>query len=304
MMANVRNDGTQLERIVELLERMKTPPGFTIERRHKVYQDGEQIAELDIVISGFVGTTVETTTLIECRDRPSEGAAPVSWIEQLAGRRDRLRLDSVVAVSSTGFSPAAISYGREKNIRLRTLADLNDEEMQSWIPDHAPIIVQRGRYLTVRVGFKTPGDHVDLTSTVEPPEHRIVPFQADDKCFLRKDSGEAASLLDLWQVLLNTHENTFFGGLLPGGPKRQGTVHAGAEFLESLSVILPDGPYDLIQLEFDAEFWIESPTMQLVGVKEYSGDDRQLGVVARWGESLDGSMKGMSIILIPKKQAE
>ena len=104
-MTTDRNDGKRLERLVEMLEGLKLPEGFTIEKNSPVFNDeGQQIAELDILISGKIGS-VWHRTLFECRDRPSQGSAPVGWIEQLFGRKQRLKLSAVVAVSTTGFAP-------------------------------------------------------------------------------------------------------------------------------------------------------------------------------------------------------
>ena len=88
----MRNSGEDLEKLVKLVEEILLPKGFTVTPRKRVFdEDGNQMAELDLLISGNLSTT-QIDWLIECRDRPSEGAAPVSWIEQLVGRRDRFKL--------------------------------------------------------------------------------------------------------------------------------------------------------------------------------------------------------------------
>src|SRR5688572_26893905 len=74
-----RNDGKSLEELVKLVEGMHLPPGFTVEHGKRIYNDdGKQIAELDILISGIVGT-VNYSTLFECRNRPSDGPADGGW---------------------------------------------------------------------------------------------------------------------------------------------------------------------------------------------------------------------------------
>jgi len=75
--------------------------------------------------SGPLGSS-SVRWLIECRDRPSEGSAPIAWIEQLVGRRERLQFDRVFAVSTTGFSPAARDFAKAKNIIVRTVTRLTD----------------------------------------------------------------------------------------------------------------------------------------------------------------------------------
>lgn len=118
--------GTEIEELVGGIERQLLPQGFKVEPRQRVYNEaGEQIAELDLVITGALGSS-SVRWLIECRDRPSEGPAPISWIEQLVGRRERLQFDRVFAVSTTGFSPAARDFAKAKNIILRTVTRFTD----------------------------------------------------------------------------------------------------------------------------------------------------------------------------------
>lgn len=75
--------GKALELIVKVVEDILLPKGFTVSVREKIFnEEGVQIAELDVIVSGKLGSS-QVDWLIECRDRPTEGSAPVSWIEQL-----------------------------------------------------------------------------------------------------------------------------------------------------------------------------------------------------------------------------
>jgi len=115
-------DGTGLEKLVAAIEERFLPAGMTVDLRVRQRDnDGRQVAEFDIVVSGKVGTS-SFSWLIECRDRPSEGPAPAAWIEQLVGRRSRFLFNTVTAVSTTGFSPAAIDYAKSARIDLREVA--------------------------------------------------------------------------------------------------------------------------------------------------------------------------------------
>jgi hypothetical protein len=120
-------DGSVVERVVETIERALLPDGFKVERRQTVRapDTNEIIAELDIVISGRLGSSA-VSWLIECRDRPTEGPAPASWIEQLSARRLRFDFDRVFAVSTTGFSRPAQEFASEAGIPLRTVRTIED----------------------------------------------------------------------------------------------------------------------------------------------------------------------------------
>ena len=120
------NSGRELERLVEEIERCLLPSGFEVALNQSAFNaEGDQIAEFDIVISGRLGSS-QVKWLIECRDRPSRGSAPVSWIEQLVTRKARFNFDKVIAVSTTGFSSAAIELADASGISLRSVQRLTD----------------------------------------------------------------------------------------------------------------------------------------------------------------------------------
>jgi hypothetical protein len=132
MTSSRKNDGSRLEQLVAFVEEQYLGTGFTVETRKKVYDEaGNQLAELDVWILGPVGST-QFQWLISCRDRPSEGAAPPSWIRELRGTRDELRIDKVTAVSTTGFSAGARTAALEHGIELREVRELTPTEFKTW----------------------------------------------------------------------------------------------------------------------------------------------------------------------------
>lgn len=127
---SVSSGGKVLERIVTSIEKLLLGTGFIVTPNDKVFDDeGNQIAEFDIRIEGKVGST-SFKWLIECRDRPSKGPAPGSWIEQLSGRKRRFGFDKVIAVSTTGFSPAAKMAAKDLNIALREVISVQEISSQ------------------------------------------------------------------------------------------------------------------------------------------------------------------------------
>lgn len=108
------NSGKELELLVQEIERSLLPSGFDVAlNKTESNQAGDQLAEFDIVISGRLGSSL-VKWLIECRDRPSQGPAPGSWIEQLATRKTRFKFDKVIAVSTTGFAKGIVDLQTAK----------------------------------------------------------------------------------------------------------------------------------------------------------------------------------------------
>lgn len=128
----MQSDGKRLEGLVSFVESMLLPQGFDVKTRERVYSEGVQVAEFDIEIRGKVGSGT-IAWLIECRDRPSEGPAPGSWIEQLVGRRLRFGFNKITAVSTTGFVADAIRFAAREGIELREVAALEPEAFSDWI---------------------------------------------------------------------------------------------------------------------------------------------------------------------------
>jgi hypothetical protein len=126
------SDGKQLEQLVSHIESQFLPQGLKVENRKRLFDEDGQIAELDIVISGKVGTT-DFTWLIECRDRPSEGPAPRAWIQQLIGRQTDFKFNKITAVSTAGFAKSAVKLAKREGIDLREVAALKPEEFSSWM---------------------------------------------------------------------------------------------------------------------------------------------------------------------------
>jgi hypothetical protein len=126
MFRQIPRSGRSLEELVATIEGLLLGEGFEVNTRVvERDDDGTPIAELDVEARGQLGSS-SIRWVFECRDRPSEGPAGVHWIEQLIARRDRLRLDKMFAVSTTGFSEPARRLADDRGITLRTVSDLSD----------------------------------------------------------------------------------------------------------------------------------------------------------------------------------
>ena len=68
--------------------------------------------------------------IIECRIHKDK--QDVQWIEELIGRRISLEADSVIAVSSCGFTSGAIKKANKYGVILKDLVALTEEDIQGW----------------------------------------------------------------------------------------------------------------------------------------------------------------------------
>jgi len=210
----MNNTGKYLERLVSQVEKYFLPVNFNVKTNEKVFNDdGVQIAEFDIEIKGNLGTT-EINWLIECRDRPSQGAAPGSWIEQLVGRRLRFNFNKVTAVSSTGFAEGVKEYAEKEGIELRTVKEISINDIRSWCGlsemilwkdsgglSHADIKIETTTDERIKNEIKTINDRY--------PDQRFIWYSKDNK-FLRP--------VDLFQSAM-TQNKFVYDNIEIGKPK-------------------------------------------------------------------------------------
>ena len=119
----MRNDGKKLERFVTKFHEVFSKENTKIETNKKIYRDGICQAEIDVLITDKI-SSVPIQIAIECRDRKKTQGK--DWIEQIIGRKENLKYDKYIAVSSSGFTKPAISLAKQHNIILRTTSDCSD----------------------------------------------------------------------------------------------------------------------------------------------------------------------------------
>lgn len=211
------NTGKLLEGFVQRIEELVLPHGFTISPREKVYNDdGVQIAEFDIEIAGKVGTA-DFKWLIECRDRPSEGPAPGSWIEQLVGRRNRFKFNKVIAVSTTGFAEGADQYAKESGIEIRTVTEADIDQISDWFLLNEMTLVKRGGILSNAVlylGENEPKENQDALNQV------LAKSKADAKLLLSTQTGQRITLPTAFSIAASSVDGLYDDISITGGSKK------------------------------------------------------------------------------------
>jgi hypothetical protein len=184
--------------------------------RRKEYSDsGTQLAEFDVEVSGKLGTG-EFRWLIECRDRPSGGAAPKSWIEQMPTRRDFHGFHKVTAVSTTGFAEGARQVAEKYGIELREVRKLEVDSFAGWISDVTGTVSKPLTYVRradLRAAVGEPVEKVEAAGIVLANAGIEAPLLVDRKV------GKSFSVARAFHVLAG-HTPEAFAGVEPNGPAK------------------------------------------------------------------------------------
>jgi len=118
----------------ETLERQVSRIHELLERSHDVVtwndhipdpDNPTQLRQIDITIRRD-----DKLTIIECR--LSRSRQNVKWVEELIGRRQSLGAQTIIAVTSAGFTTGAQRKAARYGVLLRDLRQLSDEEIMSW----------------------------------------------------------------------------------------------------------------------------------------------------------------------------
>jgi hypothetical protein len=297
-MSTKRNDGKKLEYVVALVEGSNLPDGFKVDKNQPVRNDnGDQIAELDIVVSGKIGT-VDHKTLFECRDRPSDGPQGSEWIQQLLGRRQLLNLDTVVAVSSTGFAPGAIDLACRSNIHLRTVEELTAEDVQHFLPMRAPLVYLDASFYDVKL-VVIPEDETIEQIQAQGGEHERVEYKTADKILHDIQTGGHFSLLQLWQQLRKLYDSEIFSGVSRVGDEVKKDIVVRDDMRNALRVELPDKPRgQILELIYKVTVKVTQSQLPLAYCVTYDGRH----VIAHWEG--DGEEANNVTVILTKKDPE
>ncbi|MCA8914660.1 MAG: restriction endonuclease [Planctomycetes bacterium] len=262
------NDGKKLERFVASVERRVLKiDGWSVETNKKLFDDnGKQIAEFDVIITGGVGTA-SFTWLIECRDRPSEGAAPGAWIEQLYGRREKYGFSKVTAVSTTGFTDDARKYAESRHIELRELRKLDDIDVEKWLRIARGTAVIHDRQLIsafLVVDEDTPPDvATEAKSILEAAELDTRLLRSD----LRKD---LLTIDEVFHALIRGNIG-LYDGIVRDGKRKTIKLKVDVPKEDPLWMQVGKREVAVRQVIIECELWITEKELPLLSAYDYIG---------------------------------
>lgn len=266
------NDGKKLERFVASVERRVLKiDGWSVETNKKLFDDnGKQVAEFDVIITGGVGTA-SFTWLIECRDRPSEGAAPGAWIEQLYGRREKYGFSKVTAVSTTGFTDDARKYGESRHIELRELRKLHDIDVEQWLRIARGTAVIHDRRLIsafLVIDEETP---IDVATEAES----ILESAELGTRLLRSDRREDLLTVDEVFHALVRGNIDLYDGVARDGERKTIKMKVDVPKEDPLWLQVGKREVGVQQVIVECELWITEKELPLMSAYEYIGSAAQ-----------------------------
>ena len=184
----------KFELFISAIEAALAPKGAVVQSPDRIADKiSGQLREVDASIRFQVGSTPILIT-IECRDRV--GIQDVTWIEQLAKKKENIGASVTVAVSSSGFTEPALRVASQVGIETRTLTDVSDTDAGKWI-DGICISVEfrQWRFTRLEVVLLGAPPNVQLSSTLTEQiqtrgyEAAIAYRQADGQPLILGDLG-------------------------------------------------------------------------------------------------------------------
>lgn len=154
-----------------------------------------QMREVDVLIRS-TGPGAPPLTTIECRRRSR--IQDVTWIEQLATKKQSLGIDRTIAVSSSGFSETACAIAQNYGVELKTLNDAETQDLNQFVKmdfvlfwHRKALIWKVGVRKFRRADWKLPSpDAVDFEIDVLGDFHKPI--------FRNRDTNRRWSINDLW----------------------------------------------------------------------------------------------------------
>jgi hypothetical protein len=120
----------KFEQLVATIERLMAPKGAIVKSPDRIRDiDTNRLREVDASIRLRAGS-IEILVTVECRRRSR--IADVTWIEQLATKRNKIGASKTIAVSPLGFSNDARKCASRYGIELKILGEITSSDIEAW----------------------------------------------------------------------------------------------------------------------------------------------------------------------------
>ncbi len=266
---NTSPEWKKFEQLVARIEADASPHGLIVTSPDKIRcKITGRLREVDASVRAKIGTSPVLIT-IECRKRRPK--QDVTWIEQLATKRNNIGAARTIAVSSTGFSAEAQKMARHHGIELRHLSEVSASEINQLMKLDF-VLFPHKRCSVARVAFRW---FQSLEWAMPDPNNVdfVLPPSADFHAplFRNIETGATWSLNDLWLQLQEVADP--FSGIEKGS--RPVVRTACFPYPGNVTVETPDGPRQLgdVLLSLALSLEVELVDLDSAKIVEYSDAD-------------------------------
>jgi Restriction endonuclease len=229
----------EFEQLVARIETDAAELGFTVKSPDRVRcRVTGKLREVDATIRGPANDLDKFIT-IECRRRRTR--QDVTWIEQLATKRQSIGAARTIAVSSSGFSEAAHTLAHSHGIELRTMQEVSLEEINPYAQLDLVWFWHRKAFVDA-IGLRFFRSHA-WKLPVQGDADIVLPTETDlfAPIFRNVEEGQSWSVNDIWLQLQAVTDP--FTGIRRG--KKPVVRTACFPYPGNVSIETPDGPKTL-----------------------------------------------------------
>jgi hypothetical protein len=250
-------DWKQFEQLVARIENDAGPLGLTVVSPDRILcKITGRKREVDVSVRSRAGTT-DILITIECRKRHPK--QDVTWIEQLAAKRDAIGAACTIAVSASGFTPHAEAVARRHGIQLRRLYEVSVADLNAFMRLDF-VLFHHKRVAFVRAALRLAREEPWSVPDSEKVD-LVLPESTDPHApiFRNVETNITWSLSDLWQQLQEATDP--FTGIEKGcAPEVRTTCFA---YPGNVSVETDDGPKILGDVLLSMALWLETEEVRL-----------------------------------------
>jgi hypothetical protein len=261
-------DWKKFEQLVARIEALAAPLGVTVRSPDRVPSllTGK-MREVDASMRATVGTASLLVT-VECRKRRHK--QDVTWVEQLATKRQAIGAARTIAVSPIGFSEQAVTAAAHYGIELRVLSEIKAADLEGWLP-RINAFIHVYNHCTPRSVDLTLSPPTSVEADAEWKRNAVGQVTSRDNVIVRPD-GSATSIEALWIEAQGRKD--YYYGLVPDGPTRTESVRlVSAE--DNMRVRAGDMLRPVAGLNMTVELAkrVEEISVDAARVVEYQGTD-------------------------------
>lgn len=293
--------GRELEELVATLEKGLNGTGIKVTSPDKIYDKvTKRKREIDVSLKGNMGFH-DMFAILECRKRKHKD--DVTWIEQLAIKRDHTGANLAIAISSSGFTEGARLKADFLGIRLRTVSEIDPQEIMDWFKAEK-LTISCLHYALIEVFF-VPHESIN-SSRIEEFQKFIKSFSGTSinyiKLLVDLESNEALSLDDC----ISRRSDKIIEHFKPTNEKKVIEINViPRNEIFGFYFKTPEIQIRLKNIHFKLEIWLECKEVPFDSFLSYNNENNSLAqIVSVTDFEISGIKRSLTMYRTPKNDMQ